>query len=295
MDKEIIEKYRKAGRIAAEAREYAKTLVKKGASILEICEKVDEKIISLGANPAFPTQISMNDVAAHFCPEKEDKTLLNDELVNIDIGVHVDGYIGDCAFSVDLSGKNEEIVKASEMALKSASELLKQGMKLKDIGREIERVIESFGFVPVKNLSGHGLDEYTVHTVPTIPNFNNHDEAELEKGMVFAIEPFATNGSGIVEERGNPSVFAVKEIKPTRIDFVRKILKQLESYNGLPFTKRWLKFPEAQINFAFKQFENMGILHKYPPLAEVNKGLVSQAEDTFFIDDDGKVECLTKL
>lgn len=289
------EDYLKAGRLAAEVREYGRSLIKKGSYLLDITEKIEEKAKSLGGEFAFPPQLSCDSTAAHFCPEKDDKTILENQLVCLDIGIHVNGFIGDCACSVDLSGKNSELVKASEEALKEATKILQIGTTLREIGKIIQQTIESFGFKPVRNLSGHGLSQWNIHDIPTIPNFDNKDETKLTKGIAIAIEPFATNGIGLIEEKGNPSVFNLTGKKSVRISFVRNIQKEIEKLNGLPFTTRWLtnKFSEAQVRYTLNQLKLLGILHEYPPLVEKQNGLISQAENSFLIDD--KVICLTKI
>lgn len=287
MDSETIENYKKAGKIASEALAYGKELIKKDAKVLDVCNKVEEKIISLGALPAFPAQISMNEIAAHYCPEDDDENVFSDQLVSLDVGVHVDGCIGDNACTVDLSGSNTEMIKASSEALKAAIEKVKVGVKLSEIGKAIEDAITSYGFQPVRNLSGHGLDLYDIHCAPTIPNFNTKEHAVLEKGVI-AIEPFATNGIGLIHEKGEPSVFSLVGRKSVRIGFVRDIQKELEELNGLPFTTRWLtkKFSSAQVKFALNQFKQLGILKEYPPLVEKQNGLVSQAEHSLMVDDE---------
>lgn len=294
MNSETIEKYKKAGKIAAEALAYGKGLIRKDANVLGVLDKVEEKIISLGALPAFPAQISLNEIAAHFCPEDGDELKFSGQVVSLDIGVHVDGYIGDNACTVDLSGKNSELVKASEEALKAAIEVVKVGVKLSSIGKAIEDTITGFGFQPVRNLSGHGLELYNIHSSPTIPNFNTKDNVVLGK-QVIAIEPFATDGAGLIHEKGEPSVFSLVGRKSVRVGFVRDILKKIESYNGLPFTTRWLTkdFSAAQVRFAFNQLKQLEILHEYPPLVEKNNGIVSQAEHSLLVDDE--VVVLTKV
>ncbi len=287
MDLETIEKYKKAGKIAAEALAYGKELIKKDAKVLDVCNRVEEKIFSLGAKPAFPVQVSMNEIAAHFCPEDDDETKFEDQLVSLDVGVHIDGYIGDNAASIDLSGNNSELVKASEEALKAAIDVVKVGVKLSHIGKAIEDAITSYGFKPVKNLSGHGLDIYNIHCPPTIPNFDTKDNVVLEKSVI-AIEPFATNGAGMIHEKGDASVFSLIGKKSVRIGFVRNIQKEIGKLNGLPFTTRWLtkKFSAPQVKYALNQFKQLEILKEYPPLVEKQNGLVSQAEDSLIVDDE---------
>ncbi|MFH2028906.1 MAG: type II methionyl aminopeptidase [Nanoarchaeota archaeon] len=294
MDEEILNSYKKAGKIAAEALAYGKELIKKDAKVLDICNKVEEKIIGLGGEIAFPSQISLNETAAHFCPEDKEGLILTDQIVSLDVGVHIDGCIGDNACSVDLSGNNSDLIKASKEALKAAIETVKVGVKLSDIGKAIEETIKSYGFQPVRNLSGHGLDHYNIHCYPTIPNFDTQQPEVLEK-CVIAIEPFATDGIGLIHEKGEPTVFTLMGKKSARVGFVRNIQKQLESYKGLPFTTRWItkNFSEAQVRFALNQFKQLGILKEYPPLVEKQNGLVSQAEHSLLVDDE--VIVLTKI
>lgn len=288
------ESYIKAGKLAGEVLDYGKSLIKKGSSLLEVTEKIEEKIKKLDAGFAFPPQISCNETAAHFCPEKGDKIIFKDQVASLDVGIHVDGFIGDCACTVDLSGKYSELIKASEEALKQAEKILQIGTKLGEIGKVIQETIESHGFKPVRNLSGHGLSQWNIHDYPTVPNYDNNDQTELQKDMVIAIEPFATTGMGFVEEKGDASVFTMIGRKSARVGFVRDIQKEIENFNNLPFTTRWVttRFSENQVKFALNQFKALGILQEHPPLVEKTKGIVSQAEHSFYIDD--KVICLTK-
>ncbi len=294
MDQEVIEKYKQAGRIAAQVLDFGKNLIKKDASLLEVVEKVEAKIFDLGAKPAFPTQISLNHIAAHYCPDEDDKTVFSDQVVCLDVGVHVDGYIGDNAVTVDLSGKHEDLVKASREALKEVLKIIKIGTTLGEIGKTIQDTISKHGFSPVRNLSGHGLGRFGQHEKPSIPNFDTGDNTKIEKGMVFAVEPFASTGSGIVQDSGEASVFMLQNKKPVRIPITRQVLKEIENYENLPFCRRWLtkKFG-AKANFALRELQQLDIIKAYPPLADSNKGLVSQAEHSVLVDDE--IVVLTKL
>ncbi|MFH1642407.1 MAG: type II methionyl aminopeptidase [Nanoarchaeota archaeon] len=288
MNQEIIENYKKAGRIAAQALAYGKDLIKKGTKVVDVCNSVEKKIIDLGAAAAFPVQISLNETAAHFCPENDDETAFNDQVVCLDVGVHVDGYIGDNACSIDLSGANSDLLKASRDALNAAIETVHVGVKLADIGKAVEQTIINYGFQPVRNLSGHGLDRYNIHCSPTIPNFDTKSTEILEKGSVIAIEPFATTGIGLIHEKGKASVYSLLGKKSVRVGFVRNILKHIEGFNGVPFTTRWLTkdFSVGQVNYALNQLKQLNILKEYAPLVERQDGLVSQAEHSLIVDDE---------
>lgn len=290
MDTEAVEKLKQAGKITAQARDYGASLIKKGASMLEVLDSVEKKIIDLGGKPAFPAQISCNHIAAHYCPEDDDRTIFTNQLVSLDVGVHVNGYIGDTAVTVDLSGKYGDLIKAAEEALGSALKILKLGTTLGEIGRAIQESIQKYNFAPVRNLSGHGLGRYEIHTKPSIPNFDNGDNTQIKPDMVFAIEPFASTGAGIVQDSGIPAVFELRAKKPVRNPITRQVLKEIESYEGLPFATRWLtrKFG-AKAKIALREMEQLDMLHIYPPLGDRDKGFVSQAEHTVLIDADGNV------
>jgi methionyl aminopeptidase len=136
MDEETLEYYKKAGKIAAEALEFGRQLIKPGVRILDVCIKVDDRIKELGGELAFPTQISCDDTAAHSCPEIDDSSVFNKQLASIDVGVHINGFIGDNALTVDLSGENSELVKASREALENALKKVSIGVTLGEIGKE---------------------------------------------------------------------------------------------------------------------------------------------------------------
>ena len=160
----------------------------------------------------------------------------------------------------------------------------------------IQETIQKYGFAPVRNLSGHGLGKYKIHTKPSIPNVYNGDKTKIEKGMVFAVEPFSSTGAGIVQDSGIPTVFELITKKPVRNPITRQVMKEIESYNGLPFTTRWLtrKFG-AKAKLALREMGQLGMIYSHPPLADKNGGVISQAEHTILIDNDGKVIVLTRI
>ena len=292
-----IKDWQKAGEIASKALMYGKSLIKPGAKAEYVVDEIEKKIIELGGNIAFPAQVSVNSIAAHYCPDKDDTLIFSEEhIICLDVGAAFNGAIGDNALTIDLTGKNESLVNASKEALLNVSKALRPGIKLMELGEIIQQSIESKGFRPVVNLSGHGLDLYQIHTSPSIPNFNNKDNTTLKAGQLIAIEPFASSGAGVIAEQGKPTVFMQIAKKPVRSPFTREVLRKIESYNGLPFALRWLKsyFPEFKVNFAIRELLNLSIIRAYPPLVDKNKGLVSQAEHSFLITEQGS-EILTRF
>jgi len=276
-----------AGKIASEVKKYAKSIIKKDIPLLEIAEKIEDKIIELKGKPAFPTNLSINDIAAHYTPTHDDESLAHG-LLKIDFGVQIDGWIADTAFSLDLENneENKKLIQASEKALENAINTTKENIPVNEIGKTIQETIESYGFSPIVNLGGHGLGEYDFHADPFIPNIDNKKSIHIEKGL-YAIEPFATNGSGKVHD-GKPSgIYMLIDNKNVRNPIARQTLKFIQDeYNTLPFCSRWLvnKFGTKAL-FGLKQLEDNGNLHHFPQLIESSHSKVSQAEDTILIND----------
>ncbi len=281
----------KAGEIAIEVKKYARSFIKKDILLLEIANKIEEKIIELGGKPAFPTNTSINEVAAHYTPSHDDETKAHG-LLKIDLGVQVDGYIADTAFSLDLEDneENKKLIDAAKAALEKAQQIIKVGALTNEIGKAIQETIESQGFSPIINLSGHEMKQNDLHAGLNIPNIDDNKEIPIKKGL-YAIEPFATNGGGKVYD-GKPSgIYMVTDSKNIRSSIAREVLEFiLDEYYTLPFCSRWLvkKFG-AKALFGLRQLEENGNLHHFPQLIEVGKGKVAQAENTVLIEEEVKI------
>lgn len=299
MNQKELEAYRKAGKIAKQTVDYAKKIIKPEMPLLEIAEKIEGKILELGAKPAFPVNLCVDDVAAHYTPSSADDAVASG-LLNIDIGVHISGFIADTAFSVDLTKNNEhkKIIEASEKALENAIKKLKQDSEtpLNETGKTIQETISSLGFSPIRNLSGHSLGEYFIHAGITIPNYDNGNDKYLGDGA-YAIEPFATSGEGVVYDGGRSNIYRVDQIGTgIRDKTSREIYKfATEEYETLPFCERWItkKFG-SRSRVALLFLEKSGVLHHYPQLVEKSHSPVSQAEHTIIIHKDKTVEVTTE-
>ncbi len=285
---DVLDKYREAGRILAEVRSEAIKKVQIGEKLLDVAESIERLILQKGGAVAFPVNISLNDEAAHATPSKDDVSTFGRDLVKLDIGVHIDGYIADTAISIDL-GSNRELLEASNIALEQAIEVVHAGVDTAAISAVIEQTITDCGFHPVVNLTGHGLERYTQHAPPPIHNRRTQGGTKLKEGQVIAIEPFSSNGNGRVYETGKAEIYSLVKTKPIRSPEARAILKEAEVYKSLPFAKRWLK---GRVDMGLKQLETAGIIRAYPVLKD--KGLVSQAEDTLIVTADGS-EVITRI
>lgn len=289
LDEEDISKYKKSGKISSEVLEYGRELINNGERVVDVLDKIEEKVGEMSnISFAFPPQISLDDTAAHNCPDIDDETVFDDNVVKLDLGVHVDGCVTDNALTVDLSGEWTDLVKASREAVEEAVKMAKPGVKVSEIGGKIQEIIESYDYNPVRNLSGHGVGHFTVHTSPSIPNFDNNSSIELEEDMTIAIEPFASDGAGVVYESGEAGVFSLNEEKPVRSKIVRNALEIINEYQGLPFAKKWLskRLSKGKANLAIRKLLQKDIVNDFPPLVDKQKGMVSQAERTVLVKED---------
>jgi len=276
--------YEKAGKIAKEVREWGKTLFKPGAKLLDIAEAIENKIREKGAEPGFPCCISKNSIAAHYSPFVKDETIVEKgDVIKFDSGVHVNGWVADNAITIEVGTKKyTKLIEASAKALENAIKIVKPGIEVREIGKVIGKTIKSYGFEPIVNLNGHGLAEYVVHDHPTIPNFDNGDTTKLKKGQAIAIEPFATDGIGIIKDGKPCGIYELINPKPVRMPQAREVLKLIqEKYKTMPFSIRWIKTPGAA--FILNNLEKEGILKQHTQLPEKSGGMVSQKEHSLIV------------
>ncbi|MCB9918797.1 MAG: type II methionyl aminopeptidase [Planctomycetes bacterium] len=286
------DKFREAGRIAAAAREHAKALITPGRLMREVVEACEAKIFELGGQLAFPAQISKNHVAAHYCPPPDDTTIIEDgDILKLDCGVHVDGYVADNAVTVDLrDGPDGALASASRMALENVIAMIGPGVAVRDIGKTIQDTIESMGLKPVFNLTGHGVARWVIHCAPSIPNYDDQRKGTIKPGQVIACEPFASDGRGYIEEVGEPEVFQQSRPLKMRDKLPSRIEEALEAFRRLPFARRDLmRFfeDEKESEETLRYLRKKRLLTEYPPLAEKKGTRISQHEHTILITETG--------
>jgi methionyl aminopeptidase len=271
--------------------------VQPGALLRDVCGAVEDDIRRRGGALAFPVQSSRNAVAAHYCPSPEETTVYAEgDLAKLDLGVHLDGWVVDTAVTVNVGGRpqNQPLVDAAAEALRDAISEAGPGVPIRRLSEAIARAIRGRGFRPVRNLCGHGVGRWTVHRPPPVPNLPDDTRDVLATGMVVAIEPFATDGSGHAVERGAAEVF---RLDPARnVDGLGdgRVLAVLKDFRGLPFARRQLAhLPRADVEATLQTLRGAGQLSAYPPLVESTGRPVSQAEHTVYVGEGG-VEVLTR-
>jgi len=291
MEKEIFEKYKKAKSISDSIVLFAKPLLKENAIALDIANKVENRIKKLGGGIAFPINISINENAAHYTPDINDSLKLKiGDIVKIDVGVHIDGYIWDRAFSICIGKKTHPLIEAAEQALEKSIKAIRPGAKIFEISEIVESTLEAAGFNPVRNLCGHGLDQYKQHARFSIPNGRNNIKDEITSNQALAMEVFATDGAGWVKESRPVLIFGYVQDKPVRLREARQILEATKTnFHSLPFAKRWLAelkpaISALKIDMALKQLLDVEAIREYPILKEESGGLVAQAEETIILE-----------
>jgi methionyl aminopeptidase len=288
-----LESYIKAGRIASEVREAVRPLVMVGRSLLEISEWVEDSIRKRGGTPAFPCNVCVNEVAAHYSPPIDDPSVIpEDALVKVDIGVHVDGYIADTAITISLHERFSGMTNAINEALAQALKVIRPGMKTSMIGSVIQSAIETRGYKPIWNLSGHQMYRYVLHSGKSIPNVKSLSFSKITEDEVFAVEPFLTLASGRGEVRNGIPEYIHRCHKERRVkdrDADRLMKRIRTAFRSLPFSKRWLTgtLPEERLAHAFDQLLRVRNITGYPVLLEAARKPVAQAEHTIIVTEDG--------
>ena len=286
MNEEELKHYKKAAEIAAVVLKEVQ--VKPGMKILDLVNGIEKSIENNGGKPAFPANISCNEFAAHDTASLNDeRTIGEKDIVKVDIGVHIEGFIADSAITFDLSGENGKLLEAADKALKDAVSTVKAGVNVEKIGGAIEKAIKSYGFKPIENLTGHSLGPYMLHAGIEIPNFEARGTGTiLEEGDVIAIEPFATNGVGSVIEAQRTEIFSAVYEVPVRNTLARQLFKNIkDKYNTLPFAERWVA-DTFEKKIALRELIKSGSIYSYPVLKEKSNGLVSQFEHTMIVEKD---------
>ena len=291
--------YKKSGKIASKVRKDAVKYVKEDMKVLDLVEFVENEIVELGGGIAFPCNISVNEITAHYTsPAGDENVIKSGDVVKIDLGAHIDGYIADTAVSVlvgddipeELREKHENMILASQEGLENGISAIRAGVEIGKVGEIIEKAINDRGFNSVSNLTGHSMDQWILHAGLSMPNIKENNPHKLEEGDVLAIEPFATDGIGRVTDMNDTYIFKFLRDRPMRLLHARRALKIIkEEYKSLPFSGRWLTshFSEHHLNAAMRMLISSRAVYPYHVLKEKSNAVVAQSEHTIIVESDG--------
>jgi methionyl aminopeptidase len=292
-DEEAIQKFRLSGKILRETREEMKRSVREGMPIIDVCEKAERLILGKGGKPAFPCNVSINEIAAHYTsPPNDKKRIPEKSIVKVDIGVHVDGYLTDTAVTICFDSEYSSLVKTAEQALKAAINNIHPGISTSKLGSIIEKTIKSRGFKPISNLTGHQIGRYLVHAGTSLPNVSHISFSKIRLGGIYAIEPFVTlpNAVGKVENGEEVTIFRFLKRRSLKNPHAKQLLNFIEkNFRTLPFAERWLQnvVPKERYHEAFRELLSSKTLMGYPIFIETSGKPVAQAEHTVLIVEDG--------
>ncbi|MCW3982129.1 MAG: type II methionyl aminopeptidase [Candidatus Bathyarchaeota archaeon] len=290
---DAFESYSRAGKIAKKVRREMSRVVHNGTPIIEVCEQAENLIRKEGGNPAFPCNVSVNEIAAHYTSPPGDKRSIPPySLVKVDIGVHLDGFIADTAVTICSSPEHEYLVRAAEEALQVAVKTVRAGTSTSELGKAIQKAIKTYGCKPISNLTGHQIGRYLIHTGKSIPNVPHLVGSKIREGEVIALEPFVTvaNGAGRVKNGDQKTIFRFLKRKSLSRRPARLLLNHIEAtFRTLPFSERWLLgvVPEESYFAAFQELLSTRCLASYPVFVEASGEKVAQAEHTVLVLKDG--------
>ncbi len=294
MDDEEVETYIKLGEYHSSVLNKFARSIESNVKVIDLVERSEESIREGGYELAFPTNLSINEIAAHYTPYPGDETIIPENgVIKLDMGSHLRGMIVDAARSIALDEKYEEMVHVAKDALDSAVRMMIPGKKIREVSEAIYNTIVSAGYKPIQNLTGHKIEIYKLHAGIDVPSVPVRGGYRLKEGDVFAIEPFVTSpeAKGYVVPLGEPLIFSFRKKTRTRDDMERKVIKLVEKkYSKLPFCERWLARDLGhRVNHVLLRLTEKRTLIQYPPLVEVTQRMVAQYEDTVLITSDGPI------
>ena len=249
--------------------------------------QVESEIAAQWAKPAFPCNISINHIASHDTPSIGDERIfLDGDVVKLDFGVSVDGYVADAAFTVEVGTRaNAKLISAAERSLAAGISAVKPGAFIRDIGRSINEAATSEGYRTLKDLLGHSLKRNCLHGGVTIPSYDDGSFLRVREGDVLAIEPFLTAGSGAIVRANRGNIYQLIRNEPIYAhgELQKDLLAQIsKNYQNFPFAERWLSDPEGVGGLV-----RSACLYNYPVLVEADLAPVAQAESTIIVEREG--------
>ncbi|KAJ2376682.1 Methionine aminopeptidase 2 [Coemansia sp. RSA 2607] len=293
---------RRAAEVHRQVRTYARSMIKPGVDLADVAEMIENGTRTLveadgfKAGIGFPTGLSINHCAAHYTPNAGDHVIVKkDDVLKVDFGVHVNGNIIDSAFTLAWNDRYNPLLDAVRDATNTGIREAGIDVRLGDIGAAIQEVMESYEIEldgktipirPLRNLCGHNIGPYVIHSGKSVPIVNNGDQTRMEEGELFAIETFGTTGNGLVHEEGVCSHYARNETnEQPRLQSAKKLLTTLKkNFGTLPFCRRYVdRLGESHYYLGLKHLVDQGIVTAYPPLCDVEGSYTAQFEHTFIL------------
>jgi len=309
------EEYKRAGRCSRKALDLGKSLMRPGAAIVDICDKVEEFILDEGFHLSFPCMINPKNLVSHYTPSQDDDYIIQrGDLLQLDLGAQTySGYITDMARTIEIeTDKYTKLITASKKCFYSGFAQIRKNHSNYDVADAIHETANQLGYMPLSDLSGHKIVKDLLHD-PTCTVINSKvaknytQKYYFKNGDVLASEPFITlsSSSGLCDlitldpKTYKGCTFQIKNIywKPPTSD---KYLKEfwswlIKSFSTRPFAPRWAGKYSSNYLSLFRRLEkNSAPLYIYLPLREEDGLPVSQYENTIRVTDDDPI-ILTKI
>lgn len=311
LESDLYDTVREAAEVHRQVRAYMKPYIKPGVLLSEMCERLENanralvgaKDGDLSRGIAFPTGCSLNHVAAHYTPNKGDKTVLGyDDVMKIDFGTQINGRIIDSAYTVHFNEKYDPLVNAVKEATDEGIKTAGIDVRLCDVGVAVQEVMESHEIEldgktrrirPIRNLNGHSIGPYQIHAGKCVPISRGGERTKMEEGEFFAIETFGSTGKGFVLEDMACSHY-MKDFDaghiPVRSAKARSLLSVIDrNFGTLAFCRRFLdRLGEQKYLMGLKQLCDAEIVVPYPPLCDIKGCYTAQFEHTIVLKPTGK-------
>uniref|UniRef100_A0A7S0DS25 Methionine aminopeptidase 2 n=1 Tax=Amorphochlora amoebiformis TaxID=1561963 RepID=A0A7S0DS25_9EUKA len=317
---------REAAEVHRQVRQYVYKFIRPGLPLLEVAQRIENATKFLVRQNGtqrgwgFPTGLSVNHVAAHYTPNygEPERIIRFHDVIKVDFGVQIKGWIIDSAFSIAFDKRHLGLLEASKKATEAGIRAAGIGVKLKDIGAAIQNVMESYTselsntndikkrnenvsvrIRVISDLGGHSMKRYDIHAGKSVPCVACNDDTRMEAGEVYAIETFASTGTGVVEERGNCSHYMWNS-KCDLTKLKQRLLKKPSAfrlaqhirsrYHTLAFCRRWLDDAGFKNHLAaLSTLVNAKAVTPYPPIVDHREGcFVAQFEHTIYLGPNGK-------
>ncbi|RPB28312.1 methionine aminopeptidase 2-like protein [Terfezia boudieri ATCC MYA-4762] len=302
--------FRHGSEVHRQVRQWAQKHIKPGMSLTEICEGIEDSVRrltghdgliegdSLIAGMGFPTGVSLNHCAAHYTPNAGNKVVLQQQdVMKVDFGVHVNGYIVDSAFTMSFDPVYDNLLAAVKDATNTG---VRAGIDVHmcDIGAAIQEVIESYEVEiggkthqvkPIRNLNGHNINQFQIHGTKSVPIVKGGDQTtKMEEGEVFAIETFGSTGKGVVRDDTEVSHYArIADVKHVdlRLSSAKNLLNVInKNFGTLPFCRRYLdRIGQEKYLLGLNNLVSSGIVESYPPLCDSKGSYTAQYEHTILL------------
>ncbi|GLT92720.1 hypothetical protein SLE2022_105440 [Rubroshorea leprosula] len=309
---EVVTKYKSAAEIVNKALQLVIKECKPKAKVVDLCEQGDSYIREQTGNMyknvkrkiergvAFPTCISVNNTVCHFSPLASDESVLEEgDIVKIDMGCHIDGFIAVVAHTHVLqdgpiTGRKADVISAANTAAEVALRLVRPGKKNKDVTDAIQKVAAAYDCKIVEGVLSHQLKQFVIDGNKVILSVagpeTRVDDAEFEENEVYAIDIVTSTGDGkpkLLDEK-QTTIYkrAVDKNYHLKMKASRFIFSEInQKFPIMPFTARALDEKRARLGLV--ECVNHDLLQPYPVLHEKPGDFVAHIKFTVLLMPNG--------